>query len=161
MIKNIALCVLASLLIYACTKDNSQANNVINFDYIKCIEKFDIGSITDSTFQIIPLETNENCLISQINKIEIRNNYIYIKDDLAKSVFIYDIDGKFINKINAVGQGPGEYVSPSYMTVTDTSIIVVDNPTGKQIEYRLSSMQYIKEERIFDKIWCYYPTLIQ
>jgi hypothetical protein len=128
--------------------------NVILFDRNESLDNFDIGNITDSMFQIIPLETNENCLISSIDKIEIQNNHIYIKDDLAKSIYIFDMTGKYTGKINAIGHGPGEYIIPSYMTVTDTSIIIVDNPGGKQIEYNLLSLLAIKEKRIFDKIWC-------
>jgi hypothetical protein len=40
------------------------------------------------------------------------------------------------------------------MTVTDSSVLVIDHLSEKQIEYRISSLQYIREERIFDKIWC-------
>jgi hypothetical protein len=139
---------------FSCTNTEENTGSIIVFDRNESLDNFDIGSITDSLFQIIPLETNEDYLISSIDKIEIQNDHIYIKDDLAKSIYIFDMNGKYSGKINAIGNGPGEYVIPSYMTVADTSIIIVDNPTGKQIKYNLLSLQAIEEKRVFDKIWC-------
>ncbi|MDR1368621.1 MAG: 6-bladed beta-propeller [Dysgonamonadaceae bacterium] len=133
--------------------DRPSSGKQIHFDYKEAVENFDIGTITDSVVQIIPLETTGNSLIAKIDKIEIKNNTIYIKDDLAKSVYVYDINGKYLNKIHAVGQGPGEYSNLSYMTVTDTSIVVLDHFMGKHIEYRLPDMKFMREERLFDKIW--------
>jgi hypothetical protein len=143
-------------LFTGCTKQNKeqqQAENIIYFDSKKCIEDFDLKDYTDGTFKIIPLETTDNSLISTIEKIEIRNNHIYTMDRLAQSVYIFDMEGKYSGKINAIGQGPGEYVNLSYMTVTDSSVIVLDHLFGKQIEYSLSSLKFIREERIFEKIW--------
>jgi hypothetical protein len=142
-------------MFYGCTqtRENS-ALKVIYFDSEKCVTKYDIKDMTDSTFLIIPLETNENSLIAGIDKLEMHNNRIYIMDNLAKAVYIYDMDGKYIDRIRAVGQGPGEYSNLSYMTVTDSTIIVVDHFMDKQIEYRLSSLQFVREERILDEIYC-------
>jgi hypothetical protein len=109
--------------------------------------------LTDGTFSIIPLETTDDCLIAHIDKIEIKNGYIYIMDQKAQSMYIFDMNGKYLNKIHKRGQGPGEYTNLSYMTVTDSSVIIIDHYTGKQIEYNTSSLQPIKEERILEKIW--------
>jgi hypothetical protein len=109
--------------------------------------------LTDSTFGIIPLETTGDCLISKIDKIEIKNERIYVMDQLAQSVYIFDMNGKYLNKIHKRGQGPGEYTNLSYMTVTDSSIIIIDHFVEKQIIYNIFSLQPVKEERIFEKIW--------
>jgi len=145
------------ILLFGCNRaDNQLFQNVENkiiFDYRNSINKFDIGMLTDSIAQIIPLETTDSSLIANIDKIEIKNNTIFIKDDLSKSVLMFSKDGKFINKIQAIGQGPGEYVSLSNMTVTDSTLILIDHLVGKQIDYRLSDLRFLKEERIFEKIW--------
>jgi hypothetical protein len=155
IIKNIFF-ILVCYLVFGCTnqkKNTIVADNIIYFDSQKCVQKFDLKNITDSTFQIFPLETNDDCLISKIDKIEIKDNRIYIMDKLAQSVYIFDMTGKYLNKINSRGQGPGEYVNLSYMTVTDNSVIVIDHFIGKQLEYSALDFKFIKEERIFEKIW--------
>ena len=113
-----------------------------------------MGTLTDTVVQIVPLETTDEALIANIDKIDIKNNRIYIMDRHAKSVYVYDMNGKYLNRINNIGQGPGEYAFLSYMTVTDSTVIVIDHLMEKQIEYQIPSMKFLREERIFEKLWC-------
>jgi hypothetical protein len=66
--------IIISSFVWGCTNPNENlfTGKTIYFDTDKSIENFDIGAITDSTFQIIPLETTDNSLIASIDKIEIR-----------------------------------------------------------------------------------------
>jgi hypothetical protein len=147
--------VLMSALIIGCaeTKKEDIADKVIYCDSDKKVKSYDIKDMTDSVFWIVPLETNDNVLIGNIDELEMRNNRIYIMDRLSQSIYIFDMEGKCLGRKRAIGQGPGEYSNLSYMTVTDSSIIVIDHFMEKQIEYRLPSLELIGEERIFEKIW--------
>jgi hypothetical protein len=149
------LFVMFSCLILACTeqKSSSNADHIIYFDTKKSLDRFDMENLTNGTFSIIPLETTDDCLIANIDKIEIKNNRIYIMDQLAQSVYVFDMDGKYLDKIHKHGQGPGEYTNLSYMTVTDSSIIVIDHFAERHLEYNLLSLNYVRGEKIFDKIW--------
>jgi hypothetical protein len=145
-------------LLLGCSKPQNNISTkveIIEFDSKKSIEKFkfDMKDILDTTMLIVPLETNENCLIASIDMIEMRNERIYVVCQLSKAVYIFDMEGKYQGKIDAIGQGPGEYSNVSYMTVTDTSIIIIDHFRNKQIEYAIPSLRFIKEENIFSKIW--------
>ena len=135
-------------------KTNSDAIQKIYFDTNQSVKNFDLKNIVDSTVAIIPLETSDHCLISKIDKIEIADNCIYIQDNLAQSIYIFDMEGKYINKINRRGQGPGEYANLSYMTVTDSTIVILDHHTRKCFEYSKNTLTFLREERIFEKIWC-------
>ena len=60
----------------------------------------------------IPLETTDECLLGNADKILIQNNRIYVADfNKAMSLFVFDMNGKYLFKINKRGQGPGEYTS--------------------------------------------------
>ena len=67
--------------------------------------------VTDyfSYIEPIPLETSPECQIGRIDKLVIKNDLIFIQDYTQKTLFLFDINGKFKNKINAVGRGPGEF----------------------------------------------------
>jgi hypothetical protein len=98
------------------------------------IRTVDSKSVIDSVFNLsklgcfssfIPLETNENSIISGINKIYFTDNHIYILDrDGGKGVFIFDRNGKFIRKIGRTGGGPGEYVSIDDFTIDKNNLTV-------------------------------------
>jgi hypothetical protein len=135
----------------------------------------DSKSVIDSVFKLsklgcfskfIPLETNENSLISGINKIYFVNNLIYILDrDGGKGVFIFDGNGKFVRKIGRIGGGPGEYVSIDDFTIdknnstiyllTNRENILLYNIDGEyirsfKIDFYASKIEY---NNSFNKIY--------
>jgi hypothetical protein len=60
-----------------------------------------------NVIKLIPLETNKDCLIGKIDKVIFSNNRIYVLDKRrARGVFIFDGQGKFVNKIVPNGKGP-------------------------------------------------------
>ena len=67
-------------------------------------------------FRIIPLETNDNCLIGQWNRrIKITENELFIGYHGGGDPAIllrFDPEGNFINRIGAGGRGPGEHLGP-------------------------------------------------
>jgi glycosyltransferase involved in cell wall biosynthesis len=69
-------------------------------------------NIDDRLFDVkyIPLETNRQSIIGEISKVIYFNERFYILDaDITGSVYIFDKEGKYINKISRKGGGPGEY----------------------------------------------------
>ena len=67
----------------------------------------------------IPLETSEYSVIGEITKVIYCNNRFYIQDGLSESVFIFDMDGRFVKKLHNKGKGPYEY--------TDLLDMFIDN----------------------------------
>jgi hypothetical protein len=128
---------------------------VIQIDLNKVVESYDMTNIIDTSFSIIPLETNDDCLIGAMDKLEIKANRIYIFDNMSKSIFIFTMDGKFINKINAYGRGPGEYHAISSATVTDSTIIILDISLRKLLEYSLSGKFIREDNKILNKLWAW------
>ena len=73
-----------------------------------------------SSYKLIQLETNDQCLIGEITKIITYRDRIYILDMYkTESVFIFDNTGKWINTIHRKGQGPEEYINITDIFVDD------------------------------------------
>jgi hypothetical protein len=85
----------------------------------------------------IPLETNDNCLIGNIEKVFYRNNRFYAIDkNVTKSIFVFDAGGKFLWKIDKRGKGPGEYTELLDFDVDSIgNIYLLDNGAMKIIKY--------------------------
>lgn len=80
----------------------------------------------------ISLETNDNCLIGNIDKLIVTDKFYYIIDmEIACAVFCFDKKGTFIRKIGNRGVGKGEYVSISDMNVYNHNIYILDNDLMK------------------------------
>lgn len=60
--------------------------------------------------RIVPLETNAQSLIKNIEKIVLKDGKYYINDAKAR-LMVFDVDGKYIRSISGIGGGPGEYAS--------------------------------------------------
>ena len=57
--------------------------------------------------EYIPLETTDNSLISRINTLKVRGNYIYV--GTLDNVLCFDKSGKYLFKLDKKGRGPEEY----------------------------------------------------
>ena len=103
------------LLLASCHSDKKQKTaqsvktiRVENIDNAEDIEVTKDKYI--KSFRYIQLETDTTALIGRMDKILYEDNRIYIVDKfVTKSLFIFDKDGNFINKIYRYGQGPEEY----------------------------------------------------
>lgn len=110
--------------------------------------------------RVVPLETHQDALLGNINKVEIdsRNGDFLIGDyDSAKKVFRFSADGKFVQGYGALGQGPGEYEKLVGFTqspaggihILSTSGIITLNRDGsfkKMLPLRFTGREIISNE---------------
>ncbi|MDR1169710.1 MAG: 6-bladed beta-propeller [Prevotellaceae bacterium] len=109
----IACCV----FLFSCKEkkaDNVQHKVISNYTEIE--ECYD--SVYFKSSIAIRLETTDECLIKEIDKIMFDENRLFIFDKSLNSVFVFDMDGKFLHAVNRTGNGPGEY--------TDLSSVCLD-----------------------------------
>lgn len=114
----------------------------VNIDNLETEKQIPFSSVFKD-FKVVPLETSDKCLIGNISQIEILNDTMYVLDsNIAKALFVFDNNGKFIRKIGTVGKGPGEYINPlsftldeknSQIQILDRRKIMKFNNNGKLI----------------------------
>lgn len=94
------------------SKDKDQKNNVAEIK-VNMMDKYPKGDFEDyfSSSRIVSLETNEHSILSGIDRISFYNNKIFILDRRSESLVIFNIDGKYLSKIQNTGRGPTEYSS--------------------------------------------------
>lgn len=105
MMKTLFSFVVAVLLLSACA-DKSQEHSLVKKNEIQSYNGHSLSSML-SYLEFVPLETRDDCLIGRIDVVKKRANRYYVKSQ--SSLYIFDEGGKFLSKINNVGQGPGEY----------------------------------------------------
>lgn len=120
---------------------------------IKSAQKNISFNIIDS-MDYVSLETTTDSRIGQICKIKIHNDRIYILDNVtSKNLYIFRIDGKFINKIRGFGEGPLEILDPYDfdIDVTSNQLAILDGKLSKIVYYDLDGSP-IKQRKIFYRI---------
>lgn len=119
--------------------DTMPTIDIVGTPKIIVAPKFDIEVPTscalDDIFEeisIVKLETNDNCIVGNCNSIYIFNDTIYILDAWkSKTVFLFDMTGKFITKVGKIGNGTGEYTEPTTLSVNEHSLSIYDQYTHK------------------------------
>jgi hypothetical protein len=106
--KNLIFIFFFSTILYGCATDTR--NDVYFIDVRKAVksqEQIFLLSELATQIEYIPLETHQNVLLQEIQEITLLDDFIFIRD--SQSVYQFNIQGKFIRQLGAVGNGPGEY----------------------------------------------------
>lgn len=113
----------------------SQTSKIV-VDSIPTVIDVDLGNrksglntsnVISSDRKIIKLETTDDCLIGEIAKVIIKRDKIFVFDrKIAKGLFCFELNGKFLFKVGRLGSGPGEMDGPRDFDVTDENIYIID-----------------------------------
>ena len=109
----------------------------ILIDPDKVKDFIDLTPLLRDSVEIIPLETKDECLLSEIERIEFYKDRIFVLDRTRKGVYMFDQSGRFIGKIGCQGSGPGEFTSVGFFCVTGDSVLISDQHQSKWIVYNL------------------------
>jgi hypothetical protein len=90
-----------------------------------------------SNITIVPLETNDSCLIISINKVVNYKNTYYVFDKSAQNIFKFSQSGKFLSKIGRRGDGPGEFLEIHDFLINEESNSILISDYFKVHEYSL------------------------
>ena len=123
------------LFFLSCTETSTRTVEEIG-DIKVNIDSLGKAELNVNSLRYIPLETNEQSLISNITKVMFVNRCFYIFDRVAKRVVVFSDTGKYLYHIQKIGNGPGEYIEPVDMDVAqDGTVYIADNATRRIIEY--------------------------
>ena len=135
----IAVC---TLFLFSCSlkKTETQSKITVVFD--------DSNSLKFSDYfgqpEFLPLETTDSNLFREISDLRIKDDKLYVfSENPDNMVSIYDLTGKYLNRIYSVGRGPGE-VNFSTSFDVDTCISILDRGNRKMVNYNFSG-KYISE----------------
>jgi hypothetical protein len=154
----ITLIILVILLQFSCAKEkalNSEGAEAI--DIVLSSENQAEMSDHLRIEKALKLETTEESLIGNIDKIIKKKDRIYILDRLvAKALFVFDTEGTFLFKISNIGKGPGEFLSPNDFFIDTDGIKILCDATYKVITWNKSG-DFISEQRMPYPILNFYP----
>ncbi len=109
------------LFLFSCNESSEkpdQTNTIfLKFDPNTLPSPSPLSEIVEK-IRLIPLETNPECLISDVIRAFIGEKYILaVSNGNRQYLFLFTLEGKFIRKIGHQGKGPGEYINISYISV--------------------------------------------
>lgn len=156
MKKNVCFYWLFILVFFSCTekKDLPEKRDFISIDFeSSLVNELKFSQFVD-TIEFIPLETTNENLIGEVNRIIYDDEKYYIRATrgmLNSNLFVFDKTGKYLWGLNKRGYGPGEYNDFKDFLLTKDRINVVsyfkfisyDKKGSFKDEYKLE--QHVKE----------------
>ena len=126
--------------LFSCKKNDTKQNKIVRtseFTKIqinpKKIEKDNnFISLFSDSITYIPLETKDDFLIGDIDKIIVKENKIFILDKVSEVIFCFDLqNGNFLYKIDSRGSGPGEYISiENFIVDSNDNVLIYSSSQG-------------------------------
>lgn len=140
------------LFFFSCNeKDNNIPNlNIINLKETP-IETGNKVSDLIYNFSFIKLETSQECLIGEINKIVQFQEKLFILDRFnASAVFAFDTTGKFLFKLGSVGKGAGQFIYPHDLNIDSANkqILLLDSENHRINKYKIENGEFISSIQI-------------
>ena len=68
-------------------------------------------------YRIIALESSDECMIGEIRNMLVDDSLIFVYDGWHENVFVFNLEGKFLNKVGQKGHARNEYTSITYMSL--------------------------------------------
>ena len=94
-----------------CISINEDGVPVLSFENITEMGELKFSDLAED-FEIIRLETNEECLIDNIMRYFVSDDYIIVSTTF-RGIFLFSRDGRFLKIIAEHGNGPGEVNDPN------------------------------------------------
>lgn len=95
--------------------------------------------------KVVLLETKPECVVQNIRSLEIYKKDIYILDDRANKLYIFDGNGKFKRTISSPGRGHGEYMKLADFSIDRTKEIIylLDEATDEILKFSLNDYKFL------------------
>ena len=142
--------VIISIIFFGCDTSDKSSNDNITIIDLSANQNSVANESLITVKKIIPLETDEWCLIGAIDKIIIKDNRLIIVDiSKTSSVFCFDYNGKFIKKIFNIGKGVGEYLSirDFIEKYNNSGYYLYDKKIRKLLDYD-NELNYISQHNV-------------
>ncbi len=105
---------------------------VIDFSDLDLTQVPKFSDIFDSV-SFVKLETRDDALIGMIDDIiAVDDKFVILDISMAKGVFVFDNEGRFLNRIGRSGRGPQEYDHPSNITYDKYNDEIIINNNNRQ-----------------------------
>lgn len=139
--------ILIFIFLFSCVDKKENIEIIHLDDAIDNVVSIDLNVLTDS-IRYIPLETNDSCLISKIEKVALVDSFVFVQNK-EDDLYAFNLNGDYLYTIGGMGKGPGEYIIliDFFVDKTKKRISIFDQAQSKIIEYSYDG-EFLNEFRV-------------
>lgn len=141
--------IIAAIVFGGCYSSSSTLGDYIADEVIQ-INSPDNGALLKlsdycKSARIIPLQTSSDCLLGEIQKIEINEDNVYVQDDRKDGILCFDIKGRFKMRIGRKGSGPKDVVDlMSFALNPEEGLLYIYSRANKKVSIYQEDGTFVK-----------------
>lgn len=129
----------------ACREEKeTESNFTHHFKLSKIEDSVPFDDLVEN-YRYIKLETNEQCLIGEVEKVLFYEDKLFI---LSGGVFCFNLNGEFLYAINHRGKGPSEFLRIRGLSINNDTVYVYDNGLYKLLCFDSNTGKYLKYHKM-------------
>lgn len=137
------------LLAFSCSSKKEDNKNTIVINPTEVVELTLLSDFVEEV-KFIKLETKEESIIAGPREIIIKDQFIYAVDKFQKAILIFDMEGKFVSKLQKLGDGPDQYRNLGVVFISDdeSTIEIIENfgEKSKRLTYSLLDFELLNSQ---------------
>lgn len=133
---HILYAIIALCLTLSCTQSKIKNDEKLLYVVWDSLKNADFLVEPYTSLEFVKLETNDNCIINDIAKIELDDSLIFIEDYMQR-LYSFHRNGKFLCRIGEKGGADNEYVTMFDFVLNrkEKQVYIVDSSSGKIVIY--------------------------
>lgn len=143
------ICVFNCLIFQSCS-NIAKEEDIAHISIKAATEDMLFSDIFESEYEVIKLETTSENQIGAVHQTVILKNHVFLLDN-TNTIFIFNRDGSYVNKLCKQGKGPGQYISLMSFKVqeqADGFIIIINDPVNRKLLTYDQDIQFVKEQKV-------------
>lgn len=125
----------------SCSKNEQQGG--VSIDLLNGVNDSLGYSLFVDSIENLKLDATDSCLIGRIKDMAISRERLFLFDEQQQTIWIFNREGRYLNKISKKGDGPGEYARISQFEYDDkNNQIIVLSPWKKVLMFYSPEGEY-------------------
>ena len=139
------LCSILLVLMMSCSKPSESTEGllVIKDDMAEDASRF--GELVDS-IAVLELEATPSSYFEFVDKLKAFGEHLYLFDQARHQILRFDREGRFVDKLQKLGKGHGEYSMLSSFDISHKGEIYLVDPNARKVLVYDMNFEFLREK---------------
>ena len=135
-----------ALVVISCKKNTGLTTEVIDIDSATLVDSVRFSTYLNSP-KIIKLETNKDCILQEIYRLDVFDEKLYILDAKSNRLLVFDSNGHYLYDIGKRGNGNREYLQISDFSIDRQNKVVYiwDEGRGNAMAFDANTGKFLSK----------------
>lgn len=116
----------------------------------RIVQTIPIDSVMCPEYELISLETTENCLLGNVTNLQTDDSLIFVWERHHQNLFVFNKEGKYLNRIGERGNSEKEYIDIKWFTlIKENKEVCILDWDSKKLKYYDYKGKFLRAEPVY------------